>query len=34
MVIIDALNTKMHDRSLSVIDTDTSIKWGGVKLSV
>ena len=29
---IDTTNTQIHDRSLSWLDTDTSIKTGEVKL--
>jgi len=31
---IDTSNTQIHDRSLSLLGTDTSIKSGGVKLVV
>ena len=29
---IDTLNTQIHERSLSLLDTDTSVKRDGVKL--
>jgi hypothetical protein len=31
---IDTCNTHIHDRSLSWLDTDTSIKSGGLKLAL